>query len=433
MSSSDFAARRQQIYDYQAQVLASTAAAVEQQRAALAAVYQCDLSLATPAGHGQDDTTSDRLDAAIKSVSNVNVEGVTVAGVSLPDPEEKRDIWITGSTWGAIDCPPLARYFNDRVGRDVAEATNPLTQIVKVLDEHRAVLGQAINQILTPPPRAPAWVIQVYVDTKREVDRMHLADRFARSLWSGQISGWRRAILRGMGDTPQHVLVTYNRYYVADWAKPAVYQDAYDYVYQWVYSHNYQRLYRQRLNELRRKKVPEAQAQQQAAAWAQFLASTGATMIAEQAALEWITRTWPYEIAPPEQPVPPTPGLSVAERQAWFTVLVAGKTTDESQAKPFMGKIFAAPTAPMASYAQAESFNWMEFNGGYGASDRYDRRMPPQPWRVSTIGGWTWQPRLALSDALDQALQNNPQFRSYFEQSGVSGNDSAAIQNLVTH
>ena len=53
------------------------------------------------------------------------------------------------------------------------------------------------------------------------------------------------------------------------------------------------------------------------------------------------------------------------------------------------------PMEPSRTYklklatAQTETFTWREWREGYGAGDRYDRRTPPRPWRVSTSGGWS--------------------------------------------
>ena len=96
----------------------------------------------------------------------------------------------------------------------------------------------------------------------------------------------------------------------------------------------------------------------------------------------------------------------------------------------------------MVAFAQGENFNWMEFNGDYGAGDAYDKISQfghgdmggfPRPWRLSTTGGWNWQPRLALSDALYQAMQDGPELQNFLSQGGVSGNDQDAINTLTLH
>jgi hypothetical protein len=75
----------------------------------------------------------------------------------------------------------------------------------------------------------------------------------------------------------------------------------------------------------------------------------------------------------------------------------------------------------------------MEHAGGYGGSDRYDNRMPPRPWRVSTIGGWNWRPRLSLADGLSNARLNNPEFERYFRESGVMRHDADTMDILILH
>ena len=57
----------------------------------------------------------------------------------------------------------------------------------------------------------------------------------------------------------------------------------------------------------------------------------------------------------------------------------------------------------------------------------------PAPWRLSTIGGWSWQPRLAVSDQLPPALDLNPEFQLQFEAGGVPGIDPDALKSLIMH
>jgi hypothetical protein len=94
------------------------------------------------------------------------------------------------------------------------------------------------------------------------------------------------------------------------------------------------------------------------------------------------------------------------------------------------------------AYGQAESFNWMEFNAAYGGSERFDQVTSdpnasfigcPLPWRLSTVGGWNWNARLAVSDALSASLTNSPELQSFFQEGGVTSNDPQAIQTLTLH
>ena len=96
----------------------------------------------------------------------------------------------------------------------------------------------------------------------------------------------------------------------------------------------------------------------------------------------------------------------------------------------------------MVAFAQGETFNWMEFNNSYGAGDMFnqytayghgDEGGSPRPWRLATTGGWMWQPRLALSDALGQAFDDGQQFADFMKQGGVNSNDDDAIKTLILH
>ncbi len=100
------------------------------------------------------------------------------------------------------------------------------------------------------------------------------------------------------------------------------------------------------------------------------------------------------------------------------------------------------------AYAQAETFNWMEYNSAYGGSERFDQvswidyyangawfgGIPvPRCWRLSTVGGWSWQPRLSVSDALAKALQVNPELQSYFDSAGITGGDATDFDAVNLH
>ncbi|MGA2499356.1 MAG: hypothetical protein ABSH20_16575 [Tepidisphaeraceae bacterium] len=185
--------------------------------------------------------------------------------------------------------------------------------------------------------------------------------------------------------------------------------------------------------ELRQGGATDADARSQATAWATSIATAGATQIAQMAAAEWIDREWPYEITPPDNPVPPTAGLKVEDRQHYFTLLAAAKSNDQSSPRPVLTKMFDAPKTSIVASAQAETFNFMEYNGGYGAGDRYDQWLPPRPWRLSTAGGWNWHPKLAFTDALSPTLANNDEFRAYFEEGGVRQNDPDSINYIIMH
>lgn len=419
--------RRADIYDYQAEVLRLTAPAVAEERAAAAAYYRCDLMLTAP--HGEEEIV-----APVKSVDNVNVEGVHVSGVGVQEPDGDRIIWVVGGTWGEILCPPLARFFYSRVHRDVGDdRPDSLIPILRALDDERQRVGDLIRAMLAPPPNTDPTFLRAWNEALREILDMRLHERFAEATFRRYVSAHSASVLRALGNTPQHVLATYGRYHVPAWARDGVRQDAYDHVYRDVYQRNYDRLWRRRYNELRRGGMSDTDARREADRWARAIASEGAARIAEQAATIWIHRTWPYEIRPPELPVPPTRGLPVDQRQRYFTLISAARTTASTSPRPVLTRLMDALATPMVAAAQAETFNWMEYHGGYGAGDRYDRRMPPRPWRVSTHGGWNWQPRLAYSDALGLAIEHSDALREYFESAGMGSPRREPLEYLMMH
>ncbi len=439
ITPSELAGKRSEIYDYQAQIVGLTSAAIEDERSALATQYKVEVAMAPP--HGGS------IEAPVKSVDHVNVEGVGVAGVSVNDG--KTDVWVVGGNWGSIGCPPLYRFLHNRVSNDAGEGrSDSLPPMLRAIDNARAQIDQAIRSAVVPPPNANAAVIKIYSDTQADLLRMHLGQAFAHQTFANAVNGWTGAVLWGLGDQPEYVLSTYGRYEVPDWAKAGVYQDAYQYVYQDVYNRNYNRLYRMKLNQRmgeilqaqQQQKPPvrdvnkaRAQAQGEATAWARQIDAQGSAQIATEAATEWIGRTWPYEIAPPLSEVPPTAGITTTERHDYFTLVAVAASTADTAPRPMLSKKFNFSTAPIVTVAQAETFDWMEYHGGYGAGDRYDRRTPPRPWRVSTAGGWSWQPRLAFSDAMGSALQNNSDLSDIFQESGLSTADPNAINTAILH
>jgi len=419
--------RRADIYEYQAEVLRQTPPAVDAERQAAAGYYRCEALIVTPDG-------SEYVGAPVKSVDDVNVEGVHVGGVSVQEPDGQRMIWVTGGTWGEILCPPLARFFYDRVRRDVGDdRPDSLIPILRALDDERQHVGDMIRAMLSPPPGTDPQFLRAWSEALSEILDMRLHERFAEATFRRYVAAHSASVLRQLGNTPQHVLATYGRYHVPEWARDGVYRDAYDHVYRDVYGRNYERLWRRRYNELRRGGMSDGDARREADRWARAIASEGAARIAEQAATIWIHRTWPYEIRPPQQPVPPPRGLPADQRHEHFTLISAAMTTSASAPRPVLTRLMDSLQTPMLATAQAEAFNWMEYHGAYGAGDRYDRRMPPRPWRLSTRGGWNWQPRLAFSDALGKALESSEMLRAYFEGAGMTSPQRESVEYLIMH
>ena len=418
------AQRRADIFSYQDEVVQQTTRVIEEQRAAMADFYKCDITLATPAGNEPAPP--------VKTVDHTNIAGIHVDGVSVPDGD--RDVWVFGGTWGQINCPPLARFFDERVARDVGtDRQNSQIPLLQAIDDERQRMGQFIRDMLTVPPDADADTQKAFANVLRAIDAMRLEHSFAVSTFLRAVHLYREMVLHGMGEGTVYSLSTYDLRPIPSWASASVYQDAYNHIYREVYQRNYERLWRMKYRELRQGGATDADARSQATAWAADIAAQGATQIAQIASAEWVDREWPYEITPPENPVPPAAGLRIEDRHRYFTLAAAAKSNDQSAPKPVLTKMFDALRQPMVAGAQAETFNWMEYQGHYGAGDRYDQWMPPRPWRLSTAGGWNWQPKLAFMDALSATLENNEEFRGYFNEGGVRNNDPDAINYIIMH
>ena len=286
---------------------------------------------------------------------------------------------------------------------------------------------------------------------------------FADWTWLNNVEANRVYVLREIGQQKEFmILPTYSLRKIPDWAVEDMRQSVHDYVYRVVYDRSLgavTRAARAKLkswakNILDSQPVPKGQgrpnntsaadqfANQNASQVAQYVVGMAAETIATEVAAEWVLRPWPFEITPPTKTAPPTPGLSDDDRKNYFTFLTAAQTNSDTAAKPMLPKSFTLNTKPLVAFAQGEDFNWMEFNGAYGSGDNYnkitsfghgDMGGSPRPWRLSTIGGWNWQPRISLADALGQAMQDGPEFRSYLENGGVTGDDQDAIKTLTLH
>jgi hypothetical protein len=178
-------------------------------------------------------------------------------------------------------------------------------------------------------------------------------------------------------------------------------------------------------------------------------------------AKEWVNRPWPYEITPPQDNAYPAPrGLLPAERKYFYSVIAAARPTETSTPRTMFPVIFGAPKKTMLAFAQAEMFNWMEFNGSWGGSEHYDEitmmESPtyyigmggyqevipiPQAWRACSAGGWQNRPRLSLGDALmydetDEAMNlfgKNDELRTYFDEAGMTVPSGGVVHAINLH
>jgi hypothetical protein len=168
--------------------------------------------------------------------------------------------------------------------------------------------------------------------------------------------------------------------------------------------------------------------------------------IANNIAEEWVKRPWPYEIRSPVAEVPPSRGMNPDDRRLYFTMFATAQSTDATAPKFAFPKIFGGYDWKLVAYAQAETFNWMEFNSSYGSPSMYGGAggfdsinwVPevshltaqlssfklfagaPRAWRVCSLGGWEWRPRLTLSDTLNAQLAGNPDMVTMFQEGGFS-------------
>ena len=484
----DFAQRRDQMFQYQVEIHRITPEVVNEQRAAMADFYKVQLTHALPKTPGSDsgDPTVNAPVKRIGGTDAVDIEqplgqdeelnhpGVTVEKVNVAGYD------VFGGTWGGILCPPLRRYFYDRNWRDIGQGrSDSLYEILKRIDDERDRLALVMDAICADPGGVPAALAGAYPQARQEIGVMGFDDRnypgfgpllpgqsrggyttghMATGTYVNIVYSFRDQILGDLGRRPIFMMATYDRYNVPDWAKSGVYNSAKNYVYNDIYSREWFRLAEIKWQELWRARNPVGNPSMDtrrwtaqdfadwatALAWAQPIAQQGCTMIAEQAAQEWIDRKWPYEMKPPITEVPPTQGFSQEERHTYFTLITGAKTNETY--KPRLATLSGIKGAPMVALTQAEVFNWMEFNGGYGASDRYDVWAPPAPWRLSTIGGWNWNSRLTTfvspaendagkltAEALSEAIQNNPQLQQMLESVGITGNDADALSKVIQH
>ncbi|MGN6367688.1 MAG: Tad domain-containing protein [Phycisphaerae bacterium] len=242
---------------------------------------------------------------------------------------------------------------------------------------------------------------------------------YAVPQWWGQVTAAREFVLQELGTTKCFmVLQTYKLYPIPDWARPGL-----------------------------------TDSLTEAVSWEIFRRNSRLWPLGVQAAFAYIndpqqgypvnaivdqmmSRPWPYEKAPPDQPVPPSPGISKPDRINYFTILAAARSRDETTPRMLLPGIFGQGKK-LVAFAQAESFNWMEYNDYYGgyATERFDEISTntfrtlmacPRAWRLSTAGGWNWQPRLSISDGLNKLNGNgaNPELAEFLSDVDLKNTDN---------
>lgn len=280
---------------------------------------------------------------------------------------------------------------------------------------------------------------------------------FAGARWDREISKARYTVLKALGSGKGFmVLKSYKLRNLPDWAKDGMSASAEVSIRERIIAMNIGNVTQNVLNAMIKADPqglgaayldPQAKLQVLGAAYspgaaqiAQAIVRDVATRVAPLIAAEWVARPWPYEITPPEKAVPPARGIGKDDRQHYYTVLAAARTTSDSAPKPFLAAVFT-DSKNLVAYAQAEAFNWMEFSGSYGGADRYDEvsQLPsdrdwwgphyigvPRCWRLSTVGGWNWQSKLAMADALAPAMAVNQEFTGYFSDAGVTAGSAGS-------
>ncbi len=295
---------------------------------------------------------------------------------------------------------------------------------------------------------------------------------FAVTLWQNNINTNAALVLDNLGQGKQFmVLASYNLSPLPSWAVSGMQQSAESAVENQIMTvsarpiiraittslsnSNPNNLASGVLDQTTRQAILTAGYADTAAAVADAILRPAAQQIAAEVAAEWITRPWAYEIAPPVSPAPPFHGIASPDRLAYFTVLAAAEQTPATAPRLMLTKLLGTDSNSLVAYAQAEAYNWNEFNTSGGGNDRYDQvvNIPevvyqvggitgltysaftgePRGGRTASIGGWDWRSRLSLSDGLYPALQSNPDFNQMLQDAGMKEPDSGALDAINLH
>ncbi len=573
------AAHQYQVYHDELALTQSLSAVIEQQRAAVAAQYRTDITLATlnrtPGESGPAQVSAPLVPASqaipvtgyVDTIRSAYPTQARAAGLPIvfdidpvnvhtneamiwhPDvpvaiPDQWRAQYPTLAAsytlsanfpegWGHIWAMPLEHYVHQRVNNDMQEI---LADFMRPLDQsRRPTLAQAIRTMLAiptiqianlpfqlpddqaepnipplqpgepvPPPRFDQITVLPRITAPVNADATYRAqlvlynqhggaytgavrrlarsimnynnleryrafiDPFAALAWNTNVNDQCVAVLEALGQKKQFlVLATYGLRPIPDWAKSGMFDNATIAIEDHLMSVSVRpivdaimrALLQQDPNGVRNVALDPAYIDylasnaysNQAVTQAMTLLRATAHTVALRLAAEWVNRPWPYEISPPNQPVPPFHGIGPDDRKLYYTVIAAARQTDATAPHVLLPRWFGSDKSKLIAYAQAESFNWMEFNDSYGGSERFDEVVyipevtyrtgantsfngfvgSPRGWRVDSIGGWN--NRLSLSDALYDALQTNTELQQYMSDAGVSNPDSGALDEINLH
>lgn len=327
-----------------------------------------------------------------------------------------------------------------------ADATDELRAAITLYNQHAAAYTGAV--------RGLAGSLRNWT---RFFDRF--TEPFAGDVWHGQVDAARAEILRQLGLSKQFMVVnSYRLRPIPAWAASGMRVSAQASIQDRIVQMNIGGVGRSVLNTLvaddplglgggfldpaARTQVLQAQYSSLASQIAFRIVTATAREVAPIIAAEWVSRPWAYELTPPEMSVPPSRGLSKQDRLDFYTLLTAARPTASTSPRLVLGQLLGMSNPSLLAYAQAETFNWMEYHDSYGGSERFDEVTydpdslfvgAPNPWRLCTIGGWNWQPRLAVADGLAPALDNNPELNTFFTEGGVSGHDANDIDTITLH
>jgi hypothetical protein len=352
---------------------------------------------------------------------------------------------------------------------DLAQAIADVNTLIQQVNKDGPQFVAAVSRLYTNQPKLGISPIENFsIAIANEIDGT--TQNFAVQVWLNNVESSRYNVLKEMGYTKGFmVLKPYALRPIPEWARASQQQSAYQTVYNDVYNRSlggtqagwnyyqwntythwtglYNTVYNDIVQDMLAQGASGTVAAQTANANAPLLArqicAAAAAIVAQDVANEWVSRPWPYEITPPANPSDENcAGWLNVDRPQFFTLMVGATNTAENRPVFALPKFMGQGPATLATFAQAEAFNWMEYHPAYGAGDRYDLVSnyghnvlsgSPAPWRLSTPGGWSWQPRLALSDQLPPSVNLNPDLHTQFEAGGVPGMDEAALKALILH
>jgi hypothetical protein len=389
-----------------------------------------------------------------------NNGNITIKDLPMTLPDDTPALEIPPVDRKPGDPPPPPVYVNIFVMPAISEPANASPTFraqLALYNQHGAAYTGAVRSLQALITSYTAYFAQ-------------FTSPFASEAWSSAVQGHCMRILETLGSRKHFmVLSSYGLRPIPEWAKPGMYISVATKVAEHVTQINSSPVIAAIMQDLQTTDsrgvgtgILDANSKNwalhaayiaDATAAAHMIIRPTARVIAQHVAEEWVNRPWPYEIEPPAVPVPPFRGINPLDRKRDYTVLAGARSLESTAPKLMLSKIFGANNAPLTAYAQAETFNWMEFNSAYGGKERFDEIVSvsevhyvnsqrysftnyvgsPRGWRVNSVGGWNWRTRLSLSDALYDGLQMNPELRQYLEDAGISNPSQGALDEVNLH